>query len=116
MMEFVFGILVGSFFLWLWREQTDDWNFLGRLFKKATEKDEVDPAYDVVEYVGLPIPVQEKRRDSLIGPSYGVYMKARNNTAELTVRKDTLQEAIDEAQKLNELYKLGPFKEKEPTP
>ena len=113
-MEFVFGILVGSFFLWLWREQPDDWNFLGRLFKKAAEKDEVDPDYDVVEYLGMPIPENEKEGKS-DGLDYGVYAKLRNNTAELTVRKDTLQEAIDEAQKINEHYKLGPFKE-EPTP
>ena len=112
-MEFVFGILVGSFCLWLWREQTDDWNLIGRLFKKAAEKDEVDPAYDVIEYIGLPI-TEDKRANS-IGPPYGVYAKLRNRTARLTVRKDTLQEAIDEAQKINEHYKLGPFK-KETTP
>ena len=109
-MEFVFGILVGSFFLWLWREQSDDWNFIGRLFKKVAEKDEVDPAYDIVEYVGLPITEREKkgRPD---GFNYGVYANFRNTTVRLTVRKETLQEAFEEASKINEHHKLGPFKE-----
>ena len=114
MMEFVFGILVGSFCLWLWREKTEDWNLIGRLFNKAADKDKVDPAYDIIEYVGLPITESEKNYRP-VSPPYGVYTKLRDRTIVLTVRKDTLQEAVDEASQLNELYKLGPFKE-EPTP
>ena len=115
-MEFVLGLVIGGILTYLWQDSVADWTKIDRLVKKAvgaqsTPPDpDPDPDNDIIEYVGLPIP--EGYLLFSKGDRYGVYAKKRNNQGMVTTRKATLQEAFDEAETLNQRYRLGPFSKK----